>query len=212
MITNGIPGLLEDIGFKKNSIVEAILVTKNKDGSVNPAPMGVTRVKDNIVKLKPFKSSKTHQNLTINRMACINTTQDPLLFLATAFKEEINEIDFGQISSEMRILRAEAHIFIKIIDVKEISKYRSTFLSEVSSIELIDRVPKVFSRGRASSIDAIIHATRLKVFKDKKGERTDNLLEKFQICKKNVYRVSSKKSDAAKVINILQRLIKKWGY
>lgn len=212
MSPKDVPELLEDIGFKNNSIVETILVTRNVDGTPNPAPMGVARIGDKILEIKPFKSSRTFQNLTRNNEACINITQDPTLFLTTAFKKEVQEFHFGEIDNELRMLRAGVHIFIKILDVGEVSEYRSRCSSSVSSIELINRVPKVFSRGRAFAIEAIIHATRLKAFCDKKGLTTRKILNKFNICKESVIRVSPKNSDDRKVLKILEKLIKNWGY
>ena len=58
-------------------ILEGIVTTRNKDGSVNVSPMGpVVDGEVNALRLRPFSSSTTYQNLKRNRVGVFHVTDD----------------------------------------------------------------------------------------------------------------------------------------
>ena len=83
--------MLGELGFTPNCIVETILVTRDGSGNLNAAPMGVKRIGEDILEVAPFLSSVTHKNLKHGSYASINLTQSPLLFYATAFKDDVEK-------------------------------------------------------------------------------------------------------------------------
>jgi len=83
---------LKAMGFKPNSIVEVILTTRNSDGTINAAPMGIKVIEDGLIEIKPFKTSKTYSNLKRRSEVCLNISQDPWLYLITAFKNDLETL------------------------------------------------------------------------------------------------------------------------
>jgi hypothetical protein len=64
-------------------IVETVTTTRNPDGTVNCAAMGVEWGEEEIV-IKPFAGTRTLRNLRANGAAVVNLTDDILLFAQAA--------------------------------------------------------------------------------------------------------------------------------
>jgi hypothetical protein len=60
-------------------ILETIVTSRDSEGSINFAPMGV-EWGDEIIVLKPFLETRTFRNVTASRQAVINLTDDSMLF------------------------------------------------------------------------------------------------------------------------------------
>lgn len=204
--------LLEEMGFHKGGISETILTTVNPDGSYNAAPMGVHRVGHEVLELRPFKSSSTFMNLLNNPKACINVTDDPGLFFVTAFKgKTVEGILDPAIDKDMRLVSASAHIFVDASRSSDVSEIRACFICRVKDIKSSTMMPRSFSRGRAESIEAIIHATRIEVF-SKVGRLDDveRLIKRFAVCKDVVEKVSAPESVETRVVGELEKMIAIW--
>ena len=150
---------LDGLRFDMGSICEVIVTTVNGDGTPNAAPMGVTRVGPETISLRPFKTSTTYGNLLDNSRACVNITDDPTMFLSTAFKGEVKGSQDINIDEDLRLEASDASVFVRVVDVWDLSENRTCFTCEVSGIEIHRPTPQVFSRGRAEAIEAIVHAT-----------------------------------------------------
>jgi hypothetical protein len=202
---------LDRIGFSRGSIVESVLTTLNPDGSVNAAPMGVTRKGPVQLEIRPYRSSKTHSNLNCNPEACINVINDPAIFLVTAFKEEKFDFSPPKFSHDNSIEQADAVVFLTMLRGEEIDKERSSFVGEASSIKLITESPTVFSRGRAQAIEAIIHATRIEYYlKNRKLIEAEDHVDGFNRCKQVILKVSPQDSPETRTVEALERLIGRW--
>jgi hypothetical protein len=202
---------LDVLRFDIDSICEAIVTTANADGAPNAAPMGVTRVGPEILELKPFNTSTTYGNLLGNPRACVNVTDDPALFLSTAFKGEIEGFPGFCVDDDLRLEASDASVFIRVVDVWDLSEIRTCFACEVTGIEIHRPTPQVFSRGRAEAIEAVVHATRIQAFAGDKDEAAvERLIKRFNMCKSVVNRVSPPGSLEARVILELERLIDEW--
>ena len=202
---------LDGLRFDMGSICEAIVTTVNADGAPNAAPMGVTRVGPETLDLKPFKTSTTYGNLLDNPRACLNITDDPTLFLSTAFKGEVEGLRDFSIDEDLRLEASDASVFVRVVDVRDLSENRTCFTCEVTGIEIHRSTPQVFSRGRAEAIEAIVHATRIQVFALSEDEAAvERLIKRFNVCKVVVNRVSPPRSLEARVILELERLIGEW--
>jgi hypothetical protein len=202
---------LDKIGFGRGSIVESVLTTLNLDGSVNAAPMGITRRGPVQLEIIPYRSSKTHSNLNRNPEACINVINDPVIFLVTAFKEEKFDFSPLKFSYDNSIEQADAVVFLTMLKRIEIDKERSSFIGEASSIKLITESPTIFSRGKAQAIEAIIHATRIEYYlKNRKLVEAEDHVDRFNRCKRVVLKVSSQDSPETRTVEALERLIDCW--
>ena len=204
--------LLEEMGLHMGGVSETILTTVNPDGSFNAAPMGVHRVSHEVLELRPFQSSSTFVNLLNNPKACINVTDDPRLFFVTAFKgKTVKGLLDPAIDKDMRLISAFAHIFVDASKSSDISEIRACFTCRVKDIKAPARMPSSFSRGRAESIEAIIHATRIEVFsKEGRLDDVERLIKRFAVCKDVVERVSAPESVETRVVGELEKLIAIW--
>lgn len=196
------------LGFRKNCIVETILVTKNDDGTYNPAPMGVTWVGGITMVINPYKSTKTCQNLQRDCISVINIESNPLLFLATAFKDEI---DLNYTLDNYRLESSEATIHLLKNKCSKLSEDRLSFLNKVSDIKIHHNYPRVLSRGTAEAINAIIHATRVNYYlKQGAWDEVELFEKKIWDSVELIRRISGKDSPEIKVSNIIEDMLDKW--
>ena len=202
--------LLDGLGFEEGQIFETIVTTIDRDGSVNAASMGVVRTGRETLVVRPYKSSSTYRNLSSRPEACVNVTDDPVVFLVTAFKGE-GLRGFEEPSLDgIKLREADAHIFISVRDLDD-SQDRARFTCNVDSVEVGEAGPRPFSRGRAQAIEAVIHATRIEyLFGEGRVEEGEELVRRFGVCKDVVGRVSTPDSAEGRVIRELERLIEGW--
>ena len=204
----GFAETLNSLGFREGCIAEVVLVTVNPDGSPNAAPMGAKRVNRDVFEVKPFKTSATYRNLLNDPRSTINVTSDPMVFLATAFKDEIST----QPAVDGLCLRGcDACITLERIEGVEVSADRYLFKNKAKDVSVYASHPMVFSRGVAEAVEAVIHATRVKAFR-MQGRHGDahTLEEKIGECIGVVRRVSAGGSPEAETVDMLERLLERW--
>jgi hypothetical protein len=201
-------GTLAKMGFTQGAVVETILVTVNSDGSFNAAPMGV-RLMGRHLGLSPYRTSATYANLMRGGRASINTTLDPLLFLATAFKDEIE--DQPHVEPDMRLMGADSTIIVEVKQESSTLGERGLFTATPVKITVGEAYPTVFSRGRNQAVEAVIHATRVKAFSEqgRRGE-AEALIRKIDECTATVRRVSPQGSPEHAVVDKLEDMIPSW--
>ncbi len=212
MTGSDIAKLLNDLGFNMGCIVETIVTTRDQDGLLNAAPMGVTRKGPDILEIKPFKSSATHRNLLMSRDAGVNITVDPELFITTAFKHT-NIDGFKQpfIDENLSLRDADACIQVEILGSHELQEDRGCFICKAHKVDVHRPLPSVFSRGRAEAIEAVVHATRIDEYlRMGQLEEAEKLNIRFNECKKIVEKVSTPDSPEMRVIVALENLIEAW--
>jgi len=211
LASNDTPDLvetLERMGFTQCAVVEIILVTVNSEGSFNAAPMGV-RLMGRRLELSPYKTSATYANLMRGGRASINTTLDPLLFLATAFKEEV--ADQPHVEPDMRLQGADSTIIVEVQRGASTHGERGLFTATPVKITMGEVYPPVFSRGRSQAVEAVIHATRVKAFIEQGRVReAEALLRKIDDCVATVRRVSPPGSPEHTVVDKLEDMIPGW--
>ena len=203
-----ITATLDQLGFTQNSFVETILVTRNKDGSFNPAPIGVIR-QGNLLEVRPYRTSATYRNLMTDNRVSINITDDPMLFLDAAFKVEL---DVFPVVDDWVLVGSDATLIAEKVSQTDFSDLQASFTLEPISLSITNKMPRVFSRGRAEAIEAIIHATRIKVFhtenqEDKVKELFEKMAQSFNI----ISRVSDSSPAEVKVVQKLKALLVEWG-
>jgi hypothetical protein len=199
---------LDTLGFRKGCTAEVVLVTVNPDSSPNAAPMGAKRTGGTIFEVKPFKTSATYRNLSKDPRSTMNVTSDPTIFLATAFKEEIPK----QPAMDGLCLKAfNACITCERIEGVEFSAERYLFRNTVKDMAVHVSHPRVYSRGVAEAVEAVIHATRVKAFRSQgRHEDANALEEKVLGCIDIVRRVSIGGSPEAETVDALEHMLIGW--
>lgn len=162
---------LTDLGFLKGVVAETIVSTYDMNGQPNAAPMGVTTENTQRIVIRPYTSSSTYKNIQSKRCAVVNLTSDPELYYRTAFKEANPErrippgwfVKAGTVGAP-RLRMADAFIEVSIVKIRSFGVGRAEILCNVEVIEASRFLPKAYCRASFATIEAIIHATRVKIF------------------------------------------------
>jgi hypothetical protein len=162
---------LTELGFSKGVIAETVVSTYSADGQPNAAPMGVMMENPKRLVLRIYTSALTYSNLEAKRCAVVNVTSDPEVFYRTAFKEANSKGKlplewFGKADAvDAPSLRAaDAHIEVTVEDMVPLDSERVEVFCDVRLVQALTALPKVYSRAVFATIEAVIHATRVKAF------------------------------------------------
>jgi len=210
---------LTDLGFSKETVVETMLSTYNPDGQPNAAPMGILMKNEQCVTIKLYKSSSTYQNLVSRRCGVINITSDPELFFLSAFKEANPNakippewFEKAEILDAPKLHMADATVEISIAKITPINAEKTEVVCDVKLVKATKALPKVYCRALFATIEAIIHATRIKVFlsgSKRQREQASMLMENIAYCKETVNRVAPN-SNYAEILTELTKMITTW--
>jgi hypothetical protein len=210
---------LDDLRFFKDTIGETIVSTYDVDGQPDAAPMGVVIAGNERLRIRPYLSSLTYKNLQAKKCAVVNVTSNAELFYLTAFKEANPD---GKLSPDLfekaeavdapRLREAEAFIEVLVAETGSFGAERAEFLCDVQLVKASRELPKVYCRAQFATIEAIIHATRIKPFlkgNKQEQERAFRLLELIEICQDVVDRTAPN-SRYSEIMADLTRRISLW--
>jgi hypothetical protein len=206
---------LTDLGFTEGEIVETIVTTYDVDGRPNAAPMGATVTSEQQLVMRLFNSSSTFKNLQANKFAVVNITSDIEIFYKTAFKETNPQgtlpqewFEKAQIVNAPELRRAEAAIEISTTDIQQIDSEKSQVVCDVKHIKATASPPKAYSRAFAATIEAIVHATRVKVFvgNESDQERVSKLFGLIKDCNEVVNRTAPRSRYSEIMADLIARI------
>ncbi len=206
---------MAELGFSKGIITETIVSTYNVEGQPTAAPMGVTMENTQHITIRPFTSTLTYKNLQLKKCAVINVTEDPELYYRTAFKEanpkgRIPQEWFGKADAvdAPKLRMADAHIEVSVVDLSIFEAERAKVLCQVKLIKAPKMLPTVYCRASYAAIEAVIHATRVKVLVNDKSEqkRVHMLLETIKSCTDVVNRVAPNSRYSEIMADLNQRI------
>ncbi|TWT52485.1 hypothetical protein Pla22_01090 [Rubripirellula amarantea] len=145
-------------------ILESIVTSLNNDGVVNVAPMGPT-VDEAFtqITLRPFKSSRTYQNLIQQRKAVVHVTDNVMLFAKAAVDaltvEEMQSLVQPLETTGLFRLRDCHRYFVVDIDTIAEDNLRATLKCRIVDSGVV-RPFFGFNRAKHAVIEAAILATR----------------------------------------------------
>jgi uncharacterized protein len=206
---------LTDLGFSKGVVFEVIVTTNNENGTPNAAPMGAVMKNPQNLSLNLYNSSLTCYNLKANKCAVINLTDDIEAFYKTAFKEanpngKLPQDWFKKADTinAPRLRLADANIDVTVTLIEPIGVEKSEFSCNIERINASKIFPKVYSRARSATLEAIIHATRIKVmFKDEeKKTQIIQLLGSIEHCNNIVKRTAPSSVYSAVMADLMKRI------
>lgn len=208
---------LSELGFVKNSVVETIVSTYDKERNPNAAPMGVyTEDMKNLI-LNVYKTSQTYENLMRWKSGVVNITSDPNLYYRTTFKDvnpsgKLPEEWFVHASTvdAPNMLNTDACIEFNIINVEE-SEEKVKIQCRIEKILLIERrTLPAYSRATSAVIESLIHATRIENFlssgEEKKAKERIDLVNHYS----EVVNKVAPNSIYSDIIEDIKHRIKKW--
>jgi hypothetical protein len=211
---------LADLGFSKEAIAETIVSAYSADGQPNAAPMGATTDSQQRVVLRIYTSALTYKNFQSKRCAVVNVTSDPEIFYRTAFKEANPRgrlprewFEKAETVDAPRLRAADAHIEVTVSDVKPLDAEKAEVTCEVKLVQASTVLPQAYCRASTATIEAIIHATRVKHFLKhgdrQKQEQALKLLEKIRDCHNVVNRVAPR-SRYSEIMKDLTQRVDSW--
>ena len=205
--------ILSVVGLEKGVIYEVIVSTRAHDGTPNAAPMGIRSFNGRTLTLLPFKSTQTYRNLLTTRTAVANITDDPQLFYETALKEgPCPQEMFGDAKhvEAPRLAQAESVIELTVSSIRDEGAERARVDCDAVYSEVLRLGPKPYCRGKFAAIEAIIHATRVKVFlKEGRREDVDRLIRSILSHRALAERVCPD-SSYCKVIEDVVAKVREW--
>ena len=207
---------LDDLGFLKGSIGETIVSTYDSDGQPNAAPMGVVMKSNEQLLISPYLTSLTYKNLQAKGCAVVNVTSNPELFYVTAFKDVNPDgklprglFEKAETVVAPRLGAADAAVEVLVAEVGSFGAERAEFLCNVQLVKASKALPKVYCRAQFATIEAIIHATRIKLFlRGNKQEQKQviHLLELVNVCEDVVNRTAPNSRYSEIMADLTQRI------
>ena len=206
---------LTDLGFSKGIIAETIVSTYNMDGKPNAASMGAIMEDEQYLIINLFNSSSTCSNIKANRCAVLNLTSNVEVFYKTAFKEanpngKLPEEWFEQAETvnAPKLRMADAAIDVSVINMAPIGTEKTKALCSVKQISAAKSYPQAYCRAMSATVEAIIHATRVKALinYEKEQKRVIKLLELIENCNDVVNRVASHSQYSAIMADLTKRI------
>ena len=206
---------LTDLGFAKDAIFEIILSTYNQDGTPNAAPMGTTMQNPQTISLNIFNSSQTSRNLKANKCAVINLTSNIELFYKTAFKEANPNgklpqewFEKAETVNAPKLRLADATIEVTEVGMEPNGVEKTKFSCNIKQIITDKMCPQVYCRALPLTLEAIIHATRVKVFvnDEKQKKNVSKLLGIIDNCNDVVNRTAPNSAYSAVMADLMKRI------
>jgi len=207
---------LDALGFLKGSIGETIVSTYDSDGQPNAAPMGVVIKSNEQLLIRPYLTSLTYKNLQAKGCAVVNVTSNPELFYVTAFKDVNPDgklprglFEKAETVVAPRLGAADAAVEVLVAEVGSFGSERAEFLCNVQLVKASKALPKVYYRAQFATIEAIIHATRIKLFlRGNKQEQKQviHLLELVNVCEDVVNRTAPNSRYSEIMADLTQRI------
>lgn len=210
---------LKDLGFNKGAIAETIVTTFDMDDQPNGAPMGIIAEDNNKLRIRPFLSSLTYKNLQKAKCAVVNITSNPELFYLTAIKEvnphgklPDNMFERANTVDAPRLRGADAFIEVTVLEVGPFGADRADFLCSVKLIEASRVLPKTYCRAQYATIEAVIHATRIRPLlhgNKKEQKQASKLIMLVNACR-DVVAHSAPDSRYSKIMEDITERISWW--
>lgn len=189
---------LSKIGMFKGQQYETIITTRDNEGNLNAAPIGVICRGNDKVMCRIFKGITTLENIISQKEFVVNISQDPLLF-TWSLLDNLEKKDFSQ---DISIKGIDCYFKCKVTDLKEavkqsdpIRKKSEAIVIKADVTELIINKPvKVYNRSFGYVLESLVHMSRIDIADEK--QRNDYLVrlkEAYRVVKK----VGSKKDKQA---------------
>lgn len=211
----GLMANLTDLGFMKGVIFETIVSTYNLDGTPNAASMGVIMQDPQSISLNLFNSSSTSRNLKANKCGVINLTNNIDFFYKTTFKEANPSgklpqewFEKAEVVNAPKLRLADATIDVSVASIEPIGAEKTKVSCNVERITAAKMCPQVYCRAMSLTLEAIIHATRVKAFvNDKKQQKNvRKLLEMIESCNDVVNRTAPNSTYSAVMADLMKRI------
>lgn len=177
--------------------------------------MGATMQNQEILTIDIYDSSQTSRNLKTNKSAVINLTIAVELFYKTAFKETnpkgrlpLDLFKRTETVNAPKLHLADATIDVSVVNMDPIGEGKTRFICKVEGINATMTYPQVYCRAMPATLEAIVHATRIKAYAndEKKKEQVSHLLRTINNCNDLVNRTAPNSTCSAVMADLMKRI------
>jgi len=144
-----------------DQIFETVITTCSPEGAVHVAPMGVRYVGEEVV-LKPFRPSRTLDNVLATRTAVLNTITDVRVFAGCVTGRRnwsTSTVDTPDGSPAVGLACAHVHVLLRLVDVAEDPQRPTLRLARVREVQR-SAFPG-FNRAQAAVLEGAVLVSRL---------------------------------------------------
>jgi hypothetical protein len=207
--------LITDLGFSKGIIFETIVTTFDAEGNPNAAPMGVILEDEQTLGLNIFNSSLTSYNLKTSGCAVINLTSDIAIFYRSTFKEAnpdgklpLDWFEKAESVNAPKLRWADATVDVSVTRIQLAGLDMVKLQCKIEKVSATKHYPEPICRAMALTLEAIIHATRVKAFADdpSKLEEVNKLLGLIENYREVVKRVAPKSTYSDVMADLTNRI------
>lgn len=168
--------MLDELGIFEG--ISEVIVTTEKDGRFNAAPIGIIRRGESL-RVRLFKYSHTYENVIATRRLVANVISDPLLIVEAALFDLSD--DHFQERENLPVLK-DAHAWA-LFDCEVIDGNPLVVPLKLVRGEVLKREVHAINRGTNAVVEAAVHATRYKVFgKDEQLIEIKRLMRIVEMC------------------------------
>ena len=207
---------LEKLGFVRGVIFESIISTFSPNGKPNAAPMGVVSEDMKRVVIRPFTMAQTFTNLKFGGCAVINFVADASTFYKTAFKNESVDSDYDDDFFEKAeavdapgLKEVDAFLEVSVVKLQE-GENRAQIICRIDRWEEGTSRFRPYCRGEFATIEAVIHATRIREFLTLGMESEAKRLIKLVDCYQRLIARVAPDSEYSRIIEEINARIDVW--
>ena len=198
--------ILKEFGINENELYETIGTTisySNKMKVPNAAPIGIRIINDDLIQVKSYSLSQTHQNIKENKVIAFNLIEDVHQFALASLKNENNTDlkgipenqflyftlnDDDQALEIPYLKNSWGVVFCNLYNEREVNSkdtlgriIASEFQFKVLETKKLKESFKIFNRAENLVLEVIILTTRIKIAKENKNEKEfSKINEKIQ--------------------------------
>lgn len=195
---------LYSLGMEHGLLYEAIVTTRNPDGTPNAAPIGVVCKNENEIVLYLFKGSKTYLNVRREKSFYVNLSKDPLLFVQSTIGNLDSE-EFQTQKSGFCLKGSDSFFKAEVTHEKIIQRKdhlgtstMNVVRANVNQVVQINQRAEPLNRAIYGIIEALVYLSRIDIVSE--DEKTKNL-EKISEISRVVNKVGG--ADHKKAMNMI---------
>ncbi|MCW4037423.1 MAG: DUF447 family protein [Candidatus Bathyarchaeota archaeon] len=204
---------LEKLRFVRGVIFEAIVSTYTPDGRPNAAPMGVVSDDMRHLAISPFTTTQTFTNLKRGGCAVVNFVADASTFYKTAFKNEGVKSAYGddffkraEVVDAPQLKEVDALLEVSVVKLQE-EENRAQVICRIDRWERRTSRFQPYCRGGFAAIEAIIHATRIRMFLAQGSEgEARRLMELVEYYQQLIARVAPDSEYSSIIEDVIARI------
>jgi len=171
-VVAGLSSWASRLGLKLGALYEVVVTTSGVDGKPHAAAMGVRLLKRGLFQMRSYGETRTLTNLRATGLGCLNIVRSCEVFFNCLFNPEALSFDSSSVAP--RLKGADGWVFFKVLSVEPRGGYYVVTCSP-TDFEFRRVKPKPICRAESSLLEALIHSTRLDLYRSMGDEKLNEL-------------------------------------